>query len=56
MGHARASHQPAGGMWFANGQMNGDANHQHLNTAADPEQAHPRRVVDTVKSKREAVA
>ncbi|KAK7701095.1 Transcriptional regulatory protein [Diaporthe eres] len=54
MGHARASHQPAGGMWFANGQMNGDANHRHL--TADSEPAHPRRAVETVKSKREAVA
>ncbi|KAL1865473.1 Transcriptional regulatory protein [Diaporthe australafricana] len=53
MGHARASHQPAGGMWFANGQMNGDANHRH---PVDPEPAHPRRAVETVKSKREAVA
>ncbi|KAJ0121757.1 hypothetical protein J7T55_008924 [Diaporthe amygdali] len=56
MGHARASHQPAGGMWFANGQLNGDANQRHPTITADAEPAHPRRVVETVKSKREAVA
>ncbi|KAI3397491.1 hypothetical protein diail_10703 [Diaporthe ilicicola] len=53
MGHARASHQPA---WFANGQMNGDANHRHPAMATDSEPAHSRRTVETVKSKREAVA
>ncbi|POS79545.1 hypothetical protein DHEL01_v202075 [Diaporthe helianthi] len=56
MGHGRASHQSSGGMWFANGQMNGDTNHRHLTAVADPDQAHPRRVIETVKSKREAVA
>ncbi|KUI66308.1 Transcriptional regulatory protein dep1 [Cytospora mali] len=56
MGHARAPHQPSGPMWFANGQLNGDAaGRRHPTVAADPEPAHVRKAVEAVKSKREAV-